>query len=327
MSLLGAGILGFIAVNVAMLLAGWGVWYERKFAGRMQSRPGPTEVGPIGLLQPIADILKLMQKEDTVPRDADAGLFHLAPPLTVLVTLAVMAVTPFGPGLVVADLEVGLLFALAIGSVIVLPVWMAGWASNNKYALLGAMRSAAQGVAYEVPLLLAAAVPVIYAGSFRISDIVEAQAGYHWYVGWPPGPGLVAFCLFFLCSLAEANRIPFDIPEAESELVAGVSIEYSGMKFGLFYVAEYLHTIIASLLAALLFLGGWEGPGSDQAPWLGTVWLLAKTLGLFGFIFWARWTFMRYRSDQLMRLCWVVFVPTGLALVASSAVLVWLGVV
>ena len=327
MTLLGAGILGFVAVNAAMLLAGWGVWYERKFAGRMQSRPGPTEVGPAGLLQPVADILKLMQKEDTVPRDADEGLYHLAPPLTVAFTLAVMAVTPFGPGLIIADVEVGLLFALALGSVLVLPVWMAGWASNNKYALLGAMRSAAQGVSYEVPLLLSAAVPIILAGSFRITDIVEAQAGFQWFIGWPVGPGFVAFLLFFLCSLAEANRIPFDIPEAESELVSGVSIEYSGMKFGLFYVAEYLHTIIASLLAALLFLGGWDGPGVEQLPLLGTVWLLAKTLGLFGFIFWARWSFMRYRSDQLIRLCWVVFVPIALALIAVSAVLVWLGVV
>ena len=229
-------VLGLIIANVALGITGYSIWFERKFAGRMQNRPGPTEVGPWGLLQPIADVLKLLQKEDIVPRSADKALFNLAPPLTVFAVIGTMAVLPVAPGWIIADLEIGVLFALAMASLLVFPVWMAGWASNNKYALLGGMRSAAQSISYEIPLLLSATVPIILADSFRIGDIVEAQLGGDWFAFWPPGPGALAFILFFLCSLAESNRIPFDIPEAESELVAGVTTEYTGMKFGLFYL-------------------------------------------------------------------------------------------
>jgi len=311
---------GFILINACLLIAAWSIWYERKFAGAMQNRPGPTEVGPFGLLQPIADLVKLVQKEDSVPRSADQALFNLAPPLTVILVLAILAVIPLSETLVVADLNVGLLFALAMGSLLIVPVWMAGWASNNKYALLGAMRAAAQAISYEIPLLLSALVPVILAGSLNLGDIADAQAGYRWFALWPPGPGFVAFLLFFLCSLAEANRIPFDIPEAESELVAGITTEYVGMKFGLFYLAEYLHTLIASALAALLFLGGAEGPWAS-----GWWWMVTKTLILFGGIFWIRWSILRYRSDQLLRICWVWFLPISLLLVALSALWVGLG--
>ena len=319
-----AAAFGFLVINGFMITAGWSIWVERKFAGAMQNRPGPTEVGPVGLLQPIADVFKLLQKEDVIPADADRALFNLAPPLTVIFTLSTVAVIPFAPGAVAADLEIGLLFAISLSSVLVIPVWMAGWASNNKYALLGGMRSAAQAISYEIPLLLSALVPVILAGSFQLSDIVAAQSGGAWFAFWPPGPGLFAFVLFFMCSLAEANRIPFDIPEAESELVAGVTIEYTGMKFGLFYLAEYLHTLISSALATLLFLGGWHGPGPEV---LAPLWMIGKTLAMFMFIFWARWTWLRYRSDQLMVLCWKWLVPISLALVASAAICVGLGVV
>jgi NADH-quinone oxidoreductase subunit H len=263
----------------------------------------------------VADVLKLMQKEDIIPRSADKALYNLAPPLTVFVALSTLAVVPVAPGWIIADLHIGILFALAMGSLMVFPVWMAGWASNNKYALLGGMRSAAQSISYEIPLLLSAMVPIILADSFRVTDIVEAQLGGNWFAFWPPGPGFAAFALFFLCSLAESNRIPFDIPEAESELVAGVSTEYTGMKFGLFYLAEYLHTFIISLVAAALFLGGWDGPGDHD----GFIWMALKTLTLFVFIFWVRWSYMRYRSDQLMAMCWKFFLPLGVALVMFSA--------
>jgi len=256
-----------------------------------------------------------MQKEDVIPRDADRALFNLAPPLTIVAALGLLAVVPFSPEIVVSDLDVGLLFILAIGSVMVLPVWMAGWASNNKYAMLGAMRAISQSISYEVPLLMSAMVPVILAGSYNMGDIVEAQSGWQWFAFWPVGPGAIAFVLFFLCSLAEANRIPFDIPEAESELVAGVTTEYCGMKFGMFYLAEYLHTLISSAIASVLFLGGWEGPGPD-----GLHWMMVKTLLLFALIFWVRWTILRYRQDQLIKVCWVYFLPLSLVLVAVSAV-------
>ncbi|RME26062.1 MAG: NADH-quinone oxidoreductase subunit NuoH [Deltaproteobacteria bacterium] len=308
-------VLGLVVVSLCMGVAAWSIWYERKFAARMQNRPGPTEVGPWGLLQPIADGLKMLQKEDIVPAAVDRPLFELAPLLVVVASLGTLAVIPWGDGLVIADLHIGVLFALALSSLMLLPVWMAGWASNNKYALLGGMRAIAQGVSYEIPLLLAATVPIVLAGSFRLGDIVEAQAGLRWFALWPPGPGAVAFVLFFMASLAEANRIPFDIPEAESELVAGVTVEYTGMKFGMFYLAEYLHTLIASAIAATLFLGGW-----DMGPLgAGVHWMVLKTLVLFAVIFWIRWSWLRLRADQLMALSWRWLVPLGLVLVMASA--------
>ncbi len=310
--------LGLVVINVTMVIGGWSIWFERKFAGRMQNRPGPTEVGIFGLLQPIADVLKLMQKEEIVPKNADAPLFKMAPPIGVLLVLAGLAVVPLAPGVVAADLDIGILFTMSIASLMVIPVWMAGWASNNKYALLGGMRAAAQAISFEVPLLLAALVPVILAGSLRGGDIVAAQEGYRWFALWPPGPGFVAFGLFFVASLAEANRIPFDIPEAESELVGGITTEYVGMNFGLFYLAEYLHTFISSVVGVVLFWGGGEGPGPD-----GPHWLMLKSLVLFTSIFWIRWTLLRYRSDQFMNFCWRVLIPLGLGLVMVAAL--WVG--
>ncbi len=308
-------VAGFVVVNVMMVVAAWSIWFERKFAGAMQNRPGPTQVGWAGLLQPVADLLKLIQKEDIVPTNADRVLFNLAPPMGMIFVLAGLAVFPWAPGWVPADLDIGILFILSISSLITIPVWMAGWASNNKYALLGGMRAAAQAVSFEVPLLLSALVPIILSGSLRVGDIVTAQADGRWFAFWPPGPGSVAFVLFMLASLAEANRIPFDIPEAESELVAGITTEYVGMKFGLIYLAEYLHTAVTSLLGAALFLGGWYGPGPD-----GIHWLVLKALALFAGIFWIRWSLLRYRADQFMAICWRVFVPLSLACVATAAV-------
>jgi NADH-quinone oxidoreductase subunit H len=307
---------GVLIVTVLMTITAYSIWFERKFAGRMQSRVGPTLVGPFGLLQPIADAVKLLQKEDIVPALADKPLFNLAPPLTVLFALGTAAVIPFSPEVIAADLDIGVLWVLGMGGLTVFPVWIAGWASNNKYALLGGMRAVAQGVSYEIPLVLAALVPVTLAGSMSISDIVRYQEQHGWIIGWPPGPGLIAFVIFFLASLAEANRIPFDIPEAESELIAGVTTEYTGMKFGLFYLAEYLHTLIISAVAAALFFGGWAVP-FGVAP--GLHWMVAKTLLLFFVVFWVRWTFLRFRADQLMGLCWKYLVPASLVLVMASA--------
>ncbi|HET9452034.1 MAG TPA: NADH-quinone oxidoreductase subunit NuoH [Aggregicoccus sp.] len=310
------------AASGALLgVTAWGIWLERRMSARMQSRVGPVLVGPSGLFQPLADVLKLLQKEDIAPRDADRWLFRLAPVLTVLLALGVAAVVPFSPDAAAAQLDQGVVWVLAVGGLLVYPVWMAGWASNNKYSLLGAMRSVAQMVAYEVPLVMSALVPVVLAGSMSLARIGEAQAGGRWFALWPPGPGLVAFVLFVMGMLAESNRIPFDIPEAESELVGGVTTEYAGMSFGMFYLAEYLHTLIGSAVAAVLFLGGHDGPGPD-----GLHWLAAKTLLLFVGIYWLRWTLLRLRSDQLMRLCWVWLVPTSVAALVWAAVYAALGV-
>ncbi|NOY89960.1 MAG: NADH-quinone oxidoreductase subunit NuoH [Deltaproteobacteria bacterium] len=309
-------IYGGVAAIALLTLTAWGIWFERKFAGRMQSRLGPTMVGWAGLLQPLADVLKLLQKEDLVPAQADRTLYLLSPPLTVFFTLATVAVIPFGVDVAVANLPIGVPWILAFSGLMVFPVWTAGWASANKYALLGAMRAVAQGISYEIPMLLTALVPVIFAGSMNVNEIVRWQAEHHWIALWPPGPGLFAFVIFFLSCLAEANRIPFDIPEAESELVAGVTTEYSGMRFGLFYLAEYLHTLVASAVASALFFGGWNGIFGLPD---GIHWMLAKTLTLFFLITWIRWSLLRFRADQLMRICWTYLVPASLALVMISA--------
>jgi NADH-quinone oxidoreductase subunit H len=313
-ALVSGAVSGVLVVSVVLVATAWGLWLERKLAARMQSRLGPTMVGRHGLLQPIADFLKMLQKAPIVPDGADRLLFWLAPPLTAFLALAVAAFIPLAPG-GGTGLDVSVLMVLALGAITVVPVWMAGWASKNKFALLGGMRAVAQGISYEVPLVLAALVPVLLAGSMDLDEIVAAQAGGRWFALWPFLPGLPAFALFFACLLAESNRIPFDIPEAESELVAGVTTEYTGMQFGLFYLAEYVHTLVGSAIAATLFLGGWDGP---FAP--GLHWLVGKTLVLFVVVYWVRWTFLRLRADQLMALCWRVLVPAGLLLVFAAAV-------
>jgi NADH-quinone oxidoreductase subunit H len=311
--LIHGAVYGALIITVLLTATAMSLWFERKFAARLQTRLGPTMVGPSGLLQPVADLLKLLQKEDIVPANADAALFNLVPLLAALAALGAAAVVPFSPTVVAADLDVGVLYVLAVGAVTVLPVFGAGWASNNKLALLGGMRAVAQSVSYEVPLLLAAMVPVILAGSLRLGAIVEFQATHHWLVVWPFFIGLPAFGVFLLAMLAESNRIPFDIPEAESELVAGVTTEYTGMKFALFYMAEYIHTLVASAVGAALFLGGWDGPFLP-----GLHWMVLKTLVLFASVYWIRWSLLRFRADQLMRLCWHWLVPAGVVLVAAA---------
>lgn len=315
MNALGHGALyGAVLIVVMLSTVAVGIWFERKFAGRMQSRLGPTIVGPMGLFQPLADVVKLLQKEDIIPAGADRALFNLAPVLATIFSLGVAAVIPLSPRMIAADLDIGVIYMLAVGGLMVVPTFMAGWASNNKFALLGGMRAVAQSISYGVPLVLAVLVPVILSGSLSLAGIVRWQSEHHWFALWPVIPGLPAFALFFMAMLAEANRIPFDIPEAESELVAGVTTEYTGARFTLFYLAEYVHTLVGSAIGAALFFGGWDGP---FAP--GLHWMVAKTLTLFVVVYWVRWTLLRLRSDQLMELCWKWLTPIGVALVLLAA--------
>ena len=323
---------GLPLISVLMGAGAFATWWERRFAAKMQTRYGPNRVGPAGLLQPVADAFKMMQKEDIVPRAADRALFNLAPVFPPFLVIASAAVIPFAatvdssgaydPTLAVAELDIGILWVLSLAGLMVFPVWVAGWAANNKYTLLSGMRMVAQGVSYEIPMVLCAQVPVIYAGSLSLSDIVAYQHANGWVaLSLSPSAivGFLAMILFFLTSLAEANRIPFDIPEAESELIAGVMVEYTGIKFGIFMLAEYLHTIVASALTAALFLGGPSGPGPES---LGILWMAGKTVALFVLIYWIRWSLYRFRSDQLMDLCWKVLVPLSLLLVMAAALVV-----
>lgn len=312
---------GAVLVTVLMTMTAWITWFERKFAARVQSRMGPTMVGPAGLLQPLADAFKMMQKEDIVPKDADKLLFNLAPPLTIFFALATAAVIPFSPGMLASDLDIGVLYILALSGLMAFPIWVAGWSSNNKYALLGGMRAVAQGISYEIPLVLSALIPVILAGSLSLAEIVEFQAEHGWFVLWPPGLGIVAFAIFIVTALAEGNRIPFDIPEAESELVAGPTTEYGPIKFGIFASAEYIHSLITCAAASALFLGGWDGPFFPPL-----FWMVLKTIVLFVGVTWLRWSLLRFRSDQLMSLCWKYLVPITLGLVVVAGVWVhWKG--
>lgn len=290
---------------------------ERKFAARMQSRIGPYRVGPHGLLQPIADAVKLMMKEDVVPRDADRRVFSIAPVVFLIPCILIFATIPFAPGLGVADLNIGILFFLAVSSMEIVGLFMAGWSSNNKYALLSAMRAVNQIISYDLPFLMAALVPVILAGSLKLGDIATAQDGL-WFIAYPV-LGQLGFIAYIIASVAAENRVPFDILEAESELVAGFRVEYSGMKFALIQVGEYAHVLGTSFLGALLFLGAWAGPGPE---WLGPVWFILKALLVFLLITWIRWSFIRIRVDQILQISWKLLWPVSLALVIATAITV-----
>jgi len=290
---------------------------ERKFAARMQSRVGPYRVGPHGLLQPIADAVKLMLKEDVVPAAADRHVFNLAPIVFLVPCMLIFATIPFAPGLGVADLNIGILFFLAVSSMEIVGLFMAGWGSNNKYALLSAMRAVNQIISYDLPFIFAALVPVMLAGSLKLSDIAAAQSGL-WFVFYPV-IGQLGFIAFVVSAVAAENRAPFDILEAESELVAGFRVEYSGMKFALIQLGEYAHIVGASFLGALLFLGAWAGPGPE---WMGPIWFLLKALVFFLLVTWVRWSFVRIRVDQILALSWKLLLPATLALLMLTAVVV-----
>ena len=295
---------------------------ERKIIGYIQVRIGPNRVGPRGWGQPIADALKLLCKEVVIPAGSNRFLFLLAPILALGPALAAWAVIPFGAEMILADINAGLLYILALTSLGVYGIIVAGWASNSKYAFLGAMRSAAQIVSYEIPMGFALVGVLVAAGSLNLGDIVEAQRGGLSVLSWFWLPLLPLFLIYFISGVAETNRAPFDVSEGESEIVAGFHVEYAGMAFALFFLAEYANMILISGLASVLFLGGWLSPIPGIPD--GIHWLLAK-IGLFLFLFlWFRATFPRYRYDQIMRLGWKVFLPITIVwIVVISAMVVW----
>jgi NADH-quinone oxidoreductase subunit H len=309
---LGVTLVATFPLLVTILL----IWVERKIAARIQDRVGPNRVGPFGLIQPIADVLKLLGKENITPAGADKLIYNIAPPLMVASVLLIWAVIPFTPYHVGADLDIGALFFVAVASIGTLSVMMAGWSSNNKYALLGSFRVVAQLISYEVPLALSLLVPVMLAGTMSLVGIVEAQQGM-WYVFMVP---LSAF-LFFISSQAETGRAPFDLLEAESELIAGFNIEYSGMKFAMFFAGEFMHVFTNGVLMAVLFTGGWSGPFAYEAPLLALVWLLGKASIWYFLSLLVRNTLPRLRIDQLMNFNWKFLVPLSIANVLVVALL------
>jgi len=310
---------GFIVLNAIIGMVTYVTLLERKFAARMQSRIGPYRVGPHGLLQPIADALKLMMKEDVVPRLADKTVYNLAPIVFLVPCMLIFATLPFAPGLGVADLNIGILFFLAVSAMEIVGLFMGGWGSNNKYALLSVMRAVNQIISYDLPFVFAAMVPVLLTGSLKLSDIAAAQPDVlHWFVFYPV-IGQLAFIAYIVATLAAENRVPFDILEAESELIAGFRVEYSGMKFALIQLGEYAHVIATSFLGALLFLGAWGGPGP---AWLGPLWFLLKAMAVFLLLTWIRWSFVRIRVDQILAVSWKLLLPATLILLMVTAVVV-----
>lgn len=292
-------VLGFISVSAMFL-----IWWERKISALIQNRMGPMIVGWHGTLQAVADSLKLLLKENIVPTGADKMVWWLAPFFVVVPAVMAFLAIPFGKNLIVYDLNVGILFVTSITSVCVLGVFMAGWGSNNKYSLLGGMRAAAQIISYEIPLLLSIVVVIMETGTLSMQGIVHAQE-HGWFILKPNLA--VAFLIYLISATAEVNRVPFDIPEAESELGAGYHTEYSGMKFAMFFVAEYTNLFIVSAVASTLFLGGWQG------PFLPSVfWFLIKAYGIIFLLMWVRWTLPRVRMDQMMGFAWKVLTPLAL---------------
>jgi NADH-quinone oxidoreductase subunit H len=322
-------VFGFLLVSVLLT-----IWVERRIVAFMQQRVGPNRVGPFGILQSLADGVKLFFKEDVRPITADEPVFTLAPLFSVIPALMAFAVVPVGQGFHIghrlitfqlADLNVGILFFLAMGSLMVYGVVLAGWASGSAYPLLGAVRSTAQMISYEMGLGLAAVAVTLWSGTLSTKGIVDAQAGtyFHLIPRWNILPQFPAFLLFFLAGIAETNRAPFDLPEAETELVAGYHTEYSSIKFAMFFLAEYLHVITTSAIAVTLFLGGWRGP---IIPFVRPIWPVVYFMGKMGaliFVFiWARATLPRLRYDRLMDIGWKIFIPAGLAWVMITAAVV-----
>jgi NADH-quinone oxidoreductase subunit H len=336
------GTIGVVMVTVLLHVA-YLTYLERKFLGWMQDRMGPMEVGYHGLLQPIADGLKLFMKEDIIPSGANKIIFSLAPILSLIPALIGFAVIPWGDGQMtiplpwigdvtfrpfVTDLNIGILYLLALSSVGAYGILLGGWASNSKYSLLGGLRSAAQVISYELALGMSLVGVLLLAGSLSLVKISQAQAGgfWHWYAFALPFPQIVALVLYIIAGVAETNRLPFDLPEAESELVAGFFTEYSGMRFAFFFLAEYANMILVSCIAVIVFLGGWHAPFPflDFVP--GIVWFLLKVYVFLFFFFWIRATLPRLRYDQLMTFGWKVMIPLVLAniLITSVAAYFWM---
>ena len=292
------GVIALVSVNALFL-----IWVERKVSAHMQLRLGPMEVGPHGAIQTVADALKLMGKELITPEEVDKPIFWLAPIVVFLPVLLSFLVIPFSQTMIIKDMNVGIVLILGFSTLAVLAILMAGWSSNNKYSVLGAIRSVAQNIAYEIPLLITVMSIILMVGSFKLSDIVAAQGGM-WFILMQP----LAFLLFITCATAETNRAPFDLPEAESELVAGFHTEYSGMRFAVFFLAEYTNMFIAAAVGTVLFLGGWHGPFLP-----GVVWFLLKVYAIIFLMMWFRWTFPRVRFDQLITFAWKILIPLAFA--------------
>ena len=313
-----------IVLGIGLLHVAYATYFERKVVGHMQMRLGPMRVGPHGLLQPIADGIKLLFKEDILPIDADRPVFYLAPIIFMASSMVNLAVIPFTEKFVIADINVGLLFVLAISSLGIYGVFIAGWASNSKYSFIGALRSSAQLISYEIALGFSLIGVMIMAGSLNLTEIVEAQEES--LFGMFAIPQIVGFVVFVIAAVAETNRAPFDLPEAESELVAGYFVEYSGLRFALFFLGEYIAMFIMASLVTICFLGGWTIPWyiTEVLPFLeyvpGIVWFLLKVYAFMFFYFWLRATLPRYRYDQLMAIGWKILIPVALAniLVTSS---------
>ena len=307
-----AGVVGFMLGTLPIV-----IWAERKVAAHIQFRPGPNRVGPFGLLQPAADVFKLFFKEDIIPAEAHRVLFLMAPLISFIPAFVTFSVIPLGPNVIIADLNIGILVFLAMSSLAVYTIVLAGWSSNSKFPLMGALRSSAQMISYELALGLTVVAVVLMTGSLSTLAIVDAQKTYWFCVTQP-----IAFLIFVIAMLAETNRSPFDLPEAEAELVAGYHTEYSSMKFAIFFMGEYMNMMTISAVCATLFLGGWRGlfPIPFLPGWLvGATWLIAKVSAIMFFFLWVRWTFPRLRYDQLMAFGWKVLLPLALLNVVVTA--------
>lgn len=306
-----------VVVGVVMFHVAYATYFERKTIGHMQVRLGPMRVGPHGILQPIADFMKLFFKEDIIPAEADKPLFYIAPVISVLAALSSLAVLPFFEGFVIADINIGLLFILAMSSLGSYGIILAGWSSNSKYSFLGGLRSSAQVVSYEIAMGLSLVGVMMLSGTLNLTGIVKAQESYP--LGMFLIPQIIGFFVFMIAAIAETNRSPFDLPEAESELVAGYFVEYSGMRFALFYAAEYIGMVVMSSIAAICFLGGWNGP--FKIPYLPFGWLLVKVYFLIFLYYWIRATLPRYRYDHLMDLGWKVLIPLALVNIIITGII------
>jgi len=302
--LIGAALLGTSALLLTLIF----IWAERKIIGRLQDRYGPNQVGPWGIFQSVADMVKIFIKEHIIPYGVDPVPYHLAPIIIVASVLLVWAVIPFSNSLTETNLNVAVIFLLAVGGLGELGIMMAGWGSNNKYALISAFRASAQMISYEIPMAIILLIPVLLSSSMAMNDIVNAQ-NIPFILIMPFG----AF-IFFVASIAENGRAPFDLAEAESELVAGFNIEYSGLKFGMFYVADFLRAFTSALIFSTIFLGGWRGPGVETFPVLGGLYLALKSIGIWFLGIWIRGSFPRYRIDQMMNINWKFLTPVSLLL-------------
>ncbi|MDP2277853.1 MAG: NADH-quinone oxidoreductase subunit NuoH [Nitrospirota bacterium] len=317
-----------VVFGITLLHVAYATYFERKVIGHMQVRLGPIEVGPHGILQPIADGIKLFFKEDIIPANADKPLFYLGPVIFMVTALTSLSVLPFFDGFVIADINIGLLFIFAMSSLGAYGIILAGWASNSKYSFLGGLRSASQVISYEIAMGLSLVGVMMMAGSLNLSDIVRAQQQYP--AGMYAIPQFLGFFIFVVAAFAETNRLPFDLPEAETELVAGYFTEYSGFRFALFFLGEYTAMLIMSSIAALCFLGGWTLPRfiTDALPFLlnvpGIIWFLIKVYGFMFFYYWVRATLPRYRYDQLMAIGWKILIPLALLnIVITGVVKIW----